>query len=72
MKTNCYCAAYAQQARNSKVLGWTDTRLSKTPAPTERHDGRGSARITKRLAPSLKVSYQATPKNRVMFVAQPS
>ena len=58
------------------MLGWTDTRLSTTPGP----DGRFYTTVddptpsnTKQVATqSLKMSYQMTPKNRVLFVAQPT
>jgi len=71
-----YYAAYARQSRNSKVLGWTDTRLSKTPGP----DGKyyttvvdaSPDNLKEVSTKSLKVSYQMTPKNRIMFVAQPT
>ncbi|MGH8265025.1 MAG: hypothetical protein ACRET4_16210, partial [Steroidobacteraceae bacterium] len=71
-----YYGAFAKQSRNSKVLGWTDTRLSKTPGA----DGKFYTTVVdpapdnvKEVATkSLKISYQATPKNRVLFVAQPS
>jgi Carboxypeptidase regulatory-like domain len=71
-----YYVAYARQARDSKVLGWTDTRLSPTRGP----DGKFFTTVQD-AAPnnlkqvstrSLKMSYQLSPKNRVIFVAQPT
>lgn len=71
-----YYVAYARQARDSKVLGWTDTRLSPTRGP----DGRFYTTVVdpapnnlKQVSTrSLKTSYQLSPKNRVIFVAQPT
>jgi hypothetical protein len=71
-----YYGAYARQARDSKVLGWTDTRLSQTRGP----DGRFYTTVAdpapnnlKQVSTSsLKMSYQMSPKNRVIFVAQPT
>jgi len=71
-----YYGAYARQSRDSKVLGWTDTRLSQTPGADGKYyvtvvdpSPNNLKQVSTR---SLKISYQATPKNRVLFVAQPS
>ena len=71
-----YYVAYAQQARDSKVLGWTDTRLSPTRGPDGRFyttvEDPAPNNLKQVSTKSLKMSYQMSPKNRVIFVAQPT